>query len=43
VIERLFGTFVLENKSAVLWRSPLCGAELGALRKALMPLGLSTT
>jgi transposase InsO family protein len=26
-VERVIGTFVVLNKSAVLWRSPLCGAE----------------
>ena len=25
LVERAFGTFVVDNKSAVLWRSPLCG------------------
>ncbi len=43
LVERAFGTFVVDNKSAVLWRSPLCGAEPGAPRQTLMPLGLSTT
>jgi hypothetical protein len=28
--ERIFGTFVVDNKAPVLWRSPLCGAEPGA-------------
>jgi len=27
VCERLFGTFVVDNKSAILWRSPLCGVQ----------------
>ena len=43
VCERLFGAFVVDNKSAVLWRSPLCGAETGAPRQTLVPLRLSTT
>jgi hypothetical protein len=33
----------LSVRRAILWRSPLCGVELGAPREALMPLGLSTT
>src|SRR5439155_10267360 len=36
LVERAFGTFVVDNKSAVLWRSPLCGAEPGAPRQTLM-------
>jgi len=33
-VERLVGTFVMDNKRSILWRSPLCGvrsdnAELG--------------
>jgi hypothetical protein len=42
-VERLIGTFVEDNKSSVLWRSPLCGAEPGAPRQTLVPLRLSTT
>ena len=30
-------------RRSILWRSPLCGAEPGAPRQTLMPLGLSTT
>jgi len=26
-VERLIGSFVEDNKSAVLWRSPLCGVR----------------
>ena len=33
-VERLIGTFVVINKSAVLWRSLLCGAEAGAAHQA---------
>src|SRR3989475_8091746 len=29
-VERLIGTFVMDNKRTVLWRSPLCGAEARA-------------
>jgi len=25
--DRIFGTFVVDNKSAILWRSPLCGVQ----------------
>jgi hypothetical protein len=42
-VERVIGSFVVHNKSAVLWRSPLCGAEAGAAHLAFMPLGLSAT
>ena len=42
-VERLIGTFVMDNKSAVLWRSPLCGAEARAAHQVLVPLGLSAT
>ena len=42
-VERLIGTFVEDNKRAVLWRSPLCGVEHGASHQALVPLRLSTT
>jgi hypothetical protein len=34
----LFGPFVVENKRTVLWRSPLCGAEPGALHQSLVAL-----
>jgi hypothetical protein len=38
-VERLIGTFVEDNKSTVLWRSPLCGVPpdktvAGALSRA---------
>jgi hypothetical protein len=39
----LIGSFVLDNKSAVLWRSPLCGAERGRVRRLWWKLGLTTT
>ena len=31
--ERIIGTFVMDNKTAVLWRSPLCGAEARAAHR----------
>ena len=43
VCERLFGAFVLENKSALLWRSPFCCGEPAAPRQTVMPVGVSTT
>ena len=32
--ERLIGTFVMDNKTSVLWRSPLCGAEARVAHQA---------
>jgi len=32
-VERVIGTFVMDNKTAVLWRSPLCGAEARAAHR----------
>jgi putative transposase len=43
VCERMFGVFVVDNKNPVLWRSPLCGVELGAPHQTLVPLGFSRT
>ncbi len=34
---------ILASKGAVLWRSPLCGAEARAAHQAFVPLGLSAT
>jgi hypothetical protein len=42
-VERLIGSFVVLNKSPVLLRIPLCGADARAARQASVPLGLSTT
>jgi hypothetical protein len=33
-----FGSFVVDNKRTVLWRSPLCGAEPKALHQSLVAL-----
>ena len=35
-VERLIGTFVMDNKSAVLWRSPLCGVRARASNSELL-------
>jgi hypothetical protein len=42
-VERLIGTFVVLNKSSILWRFPLCGTEPGAPRQTLVSLRFSTT
>jgi len=42
-VERLIGTFVMDNKSTVLRRFPLCGAERGRARRLWWKLGLTTT
>jgi hypothetical protein len=42
-VERLIGNFVVLNKIAVLWRSPLCGVEHEASHQTLVPLRFSTT
>ena len=41
--ERVIGSFVMDNKSSVLWRFPLCGAERGRARRLWWKLGLTTT
>jgi hypothetical protein len=42
-VERLIGTFVEDNKSAILLRISLCGADARAAHQTSVPLGLSTT
>jgi len=41
--ERVIGTFVLDNKSSILWRSPLCGTEAREAHQLEWRLGLSAT
>ena len=42
-VERMIGSFVVDNKRSVLWRSPLCGAEARAAHQLEWSLGLSAT
>jgi hypothetical protein len=42
-VQRLIGTFVEDNKSSILLRSPLCGAEYGEPHQTSAPHCLSTT
>jgi hypothetical protein len=42
-VEGVIGTFVLDNKSSVLWRSPLCGAEARAAHQLEWSLDFSAT
>ena len=41
--ERLIGSFVVDNKTSLLLRSPLCGVEAGAPPLAFLALSLSAT